>query len=85
MWPLMFKVTKPPTTQEFAVIFWTFALILAAFGVVCLVYGYRAPAEKAAEAHKLIRGGWTMVIAGVALPVGYCLTGRAIDWILARI
>ena len=39
-------------------LFWGIFVILVGFGAVCLYFGYRAPAEKAQEAAKLIRGGW---------------------------
>ncbi len=46
---------------------WAIATIFVGFGLVCLSFGYRAPAEKAQEAAKLIRGGYVFVVFGVAI------------------
>ena len=60
---------KPPTEQEGSVIFWVVFLGLVGFGVVCLCDGYRAPAEKAGEAAKLIWRGYGLIVASVAMLV----------------
>ena len=39
-------------------LFWGIVVILVGFGAVCLFFGYRAAAEKAPEAVKLIHGGY---------------------------
>lgn len=51
------------------VLFWAILVVIIGFGVVCLFFGYRAPAEKAQEAARLIRGGYGLIVAGVALYV----------------
>jgi hypothetical protein len=55
---------RPPTGEELTVLFWAIVLIVVGCGVICLFFGYRAPAEKAEEASKLIRGGWSFIAAG---------------------
>jgi len=42
-------------------LFWTAFVLIVALGVVSLVVGYRAPAEKAEKAAKLIQGGWRLM------------------------
>jgi high-affinity Fe2+/Pb2+ permease len=66
---LPFGILRRPTEQEGRVIFWVIFLVLVGFGAVCLFYGYRAPAEKAEEAARLIRGGYGFIAAGVVMLV----------------
>ncbi len=56
MWYLPWRI-RPPTGSEQTVLFWGIFVLLVGFGAVCLFFGYRALAEKAQEAAKLIRGG----------------------------
>ena len=49
------------------VLFWIIVAIFVGFGLVCLFFGYRAPAEKAREAAKLIRGGYGFIAVGAAI------------------
>ena len=58
---------NPPTGEEGRVLFWVIFFVLVGFGAVCLFYGYRAPAEKAQEAAKLIRGGYAFIAAGIGM------------------
>ncbi len=58
---------RPPTQDEMNVLFWIIVTIFAGFRLVCLFFGYRAPAQKAQEAAKLIRGGYGFVAFGVAI------------------
>ncbi|UCG55598.1 MAG: hypothetical protein JSU70_12095 [Phycisphaerales bacterium] len=57
---------KPSTPSDYTALFWAACLIVVGFGAVCLVFGYRAPPEKAQEAAKLIHVGYGL-IAGVAV------------------
>ena len=50
-------------------LFWGIVIIVVGFGVVCLHFGYRAPAEKAQEAAKLIHGGYGFIAVGVLMYV----------------
>jgi hypothetical protein len=36
---------RPPTGSEQTIVFWGIFVILVSFGVGCLFFGYRAPAE----------------------------------------
>ena len=63
------RPTKPSTPAEYAVLFWIACLILVGFGAVCLVFGYRVPAEKAQEAVKLIRGGYGLIAVGIVMVI----------------
>ncbi|MBN1361798.1 MAG: hypothetical protein JW993_14475 [Sedimentisphaerales bacterium] len=58
---------KPPTGSELTVLFWVVVIIVLGFGLVCLYFGYRAPADRAEEAAKLIRGGYAFIAGGVVL------------------
>lgn len=58
---------RPPTGDEMNVLFWAILVVVIGFGIVCLVCGYRAPAEKGQEAAKLIRGGYGLIAAGVGM------------------
>lgn len=58
---------RPPTGSEQTVLFWGIVVLLVGFGAVCLFFGYRAPAEKADEAAKAIRGGWGFIAAGAGM------------------
>jgi hypothetical protein len=49
---------QSPTNTQLSAFFWVFFMILLGFGAVCLFLGYRAPAEKAAEAARAIRYGY---------------------------
>jgi hypothetical protein len=49
------------------VLFWAILVVIIGFGVVCLVFGYRAPADKAPEAAKPIRGGYGLIAGGVGM------------------
>jgi hypothetical protein len=49
------------------VLFWIIVAIFVGFGLVCLFFGYRAPAEQAQEAATLIRGGYGFIAFGVTL------------------
>ena len=60
---------RPPTGSEQTVLFWGILVLLVGFGLVCLFFGYRAPAQKAQEAAKLIRGGYGFLAAGAAMYV----------------
>ena len=55
------------TESEQTVLFWGIVVFLVGFGAVCLFFGYRAPAEKAHEAAKLIRGGYGFIAVGVLM------------------
>ena len=66
---LPFGILKRPTAAEWNVLFWAIFLLFVGFGAVCLYYGYRAPAEKAEEAARLIRGGYTFIAAGIVMVV----------------
>ncbi len=61
-WPI-----RPPTGSELTVLFWVIIVFVVGFGVVCLFFGYSAPADKAQEAAKLIRGGYGFILAGVLI------------------
>ncbi len=58
---------RPPTSDEMTVLFWAILVVIIGFGVVCLFFGYRAPADKAQEAAKLIRGGYGLIAGGVGM------------------
>jgi hypothetical protein len=58
---------RPPTGSEISVLFWVVVIVVVGFGFVCLYFGYGAPADKAEEAGKLIRGGYAFIAGGVAL------------------
>lgn len=60
---------RPPTGSEWTVLFWVAVIIVMGFGIVCLYFGYRAPPDKAAEAARLIRGGYAFIAAGPALVI----------------
>ena len=64
MYPLKF-----PTGAERALIFWSIFAVFVGFGAVCLFFGYRAPAEKAEDAAKLIRGGYGFFAVGIVMYV----------------
>ena len=66
---LPFGIMKRPTAAEWNTLFWMIFLVLVGFGAVCLFYGYRAPEEKAQEAARLIRGGYSFIAAGVGMLV----------------
>jgi hypothetical protein len=66
MWYLPWRI-RPPTESEMNVLFWIIVAIFVGFGLVCLFFGYRAPAEKAQEAAGLIRGGYGFIALGVAI------------------
>ena len=66
MWYFPWRI-RPPTESEMNVLFWIIAAIFVGFGLVCLFFGYRAPAQKAQEVAKLIRGGYGFVAVGVAI------------------
>ncbi len=61
------RPTVPSTPADYAALFWTGCLVLVGFGAVCLFFGYRAPAEKAEQASKLIWGGYGCIAAGIAM------------------
>lgn len=60
---------RPTTSGERTVLFWAIFIVIVGFGAVCLFFGYRAPAEKAEDAAKLIRGGYGFIAVGVAMYV----------------
>jgi hypothetical protein len=60
---------RPPTGNEWTIVFWIVVAAIIGFGVVCLYLGYRAPAEKAEEAATLIRGGYLRIVGGFGLVV----------------
>jgi len=66
MWYLPWRI-RPPTESEMNVLFWIIVVIFVGFGLVCLYFGYRAPAEKAQEAAQAIRGGYGFITFGVAI------------------
>jgi hypothetical protein len=49
------------------VLFWIIVVVFVGFGIVCLFFGYRAPAQKVQEAAKVIRGGYGFIAFGVAI------------------
>jgi hypothetical protein len=48
---------KPPSADEWTVIFWCVVIVLIGCGVVCFAYALRAPAEKVEEATRLMKSG----------------------------
>ncbi len=71
--------TKKPTSAEFAVLILFTAALLIILGVVALVMGFRAPAEKHALAVALESGGaWTLGI-GATIGIGFWLFRRFAD------
>ncbi len=61
------RPTKRFTFGEGSVMFWATLVLLVGFGAVCLIFGYRAPAEKTQEASKLIWGGYGLIAAGAVM------------------
>jgi hypothetical protein len=71
--------TQPPTPTEYAVITWVIAGLLIAFGIVALVFSFRAPPEKHEIAVALEhRGLWSLGL-GVGIAGIYWLVRRFTD------
>ncbi len=72
--------SREPTPSEYAVLVVFVAVVFIILGVVALVMGLRAPAEKHEVAVALEhRGFWSLGI-GVAIAVGYWLFRRLRDY-----
>lgn len=74
-----FPPSKKPTPSEYAVIVVFSSAVFIILGVVALVVGFRAPAEKHELAVTLeYRGAWCLGI-GVAMAFGFWLFHRIVD------
>jgi hypothetical protein len=71
--------TQPPTPTEYAVIAWVVAGLLIAFGVVALVFSFRAPPEKHELAVALEHRGFWSLGLGVGIASIYWLVRRITD------
>jgi len=71
---------KKPTPSEYAVLVWSACAVFIVLGIVALVVGFRAPADKhdfavALESH----GAWSLGI-GIVVGAGYWLYRRLVDY-----
>ncbi len=74
-----FPPSKKPTPSEYTVIVVFSSAVFIILGVVALVVGFRAPAEKHELAVALeYRGAWCLGI-GVAMAFGFWLFHRIVD------
>ena len=70
---------KKSTPSEYAVLVWFVCAAFVILGIVALVIGFRAPADKHDLAVALeSRGAWSLGI-GIAVGAGYWLYRRLID------
>jgi hypothetical protein len=75
----MFPPSKKPTPSEYAVLVVCASLGFIVLGIVALVVGFRAPAQKHELAVLLeYRGAWCVGI-GLAIALGYWLYHRFVD------
>ena len=74
-----FPPSKKPTPSEYAVLVVFICVVFLILGVVALVIGFRAPAEKHDLAVALeVRGAWCLGI-GVAIAITFWLFNRMVD------
>lgn len=75
-----FPPSKKPTPSEYAVLAWFICFVFIVVGIVALVVGVRAPAEKHDLAVALeTRGAWCVGI-GLAITAAYWLYRRLVDY-----
>jgi len=67
------------TPSERRLLPWLLVLVLAGLGVLCLVLGWRAPADKPDEAAALINAGLALLAAATAIGILTHLIGRFLD------
>jgi hypothetical protein len=76
---LVFSTVEKADPSEYAVLVVFISAVFVIFGVIALVVGFRAPAEKHALAVALeVRGAWCLGI-GVAIGFGFWLFHRIVD------
>jgi hypothetical protein len=71
--------TKPPTPTEYAVIAWVIAGALIVFGIVALVFAFRAPPDKHEIAIGLEHYGLWSLGLGIGIIGIYWLVRRITD------
>ena len=75
----IFPPSRKPTPSEYAVLVVFVSLAFIVLGIVALVLGFRAPAEKHEIAVALeYRGAWCLGI-GVTIAIGYWLYHHLVD------
>jgi hypothetical protein len=76
----IFPPSKKPTPSEYAVLVWFACLLFVVMGIVLLVVGIRAPADKHDLAVALeTRGAWCIGI-GLGIAFLYWLYRRLVDY-----
>jgi hypothetical protein len=74
-----FPPSRKPTPSEYAVLVVFISAVCIILGVVALVVGFRAPADKRALAVALeYRGAWCLGI-GIAIAIGFWLFRRIVN------
>jgi hypothetical protein len=75
----VFPPTQKPTRAEYIVLAWFFSIVFVILGIVAVVMGIRAPAEKHLLAHALERRGLVFIAFGFGIHFCFWLFRRIID------